>query len=849
MSPLPLPHVVPRIAATLLFLTALQAPLIAGQYGETFSSFADGATNLSPAGQLFSNNPGAAGIRDANRKELQLSENNVGGTSSAFRLPDLDPGNGVAAFSAKWNVSITGEDPLADGFSFNFGALGDLGAATLTSTAIPQEAGYGIGLSVGVTTFDGNKPGYYVRVNGQVVPGGYVDKPAADWGDLSAQRHHFEVDWHYFNGLTLKVNGQLIFAGLPTVGFVPDIGDRFVFAARTGGFDQQLRLDNIVIVTGATLTALPAGAPYHASAENPPSETAAQAFDGNVGTKWLASASTATLGAALPAPATVRAYTLASANDISIRDPRTWTFETGDNGTTWTSRGGQADQFFVGRLEPRAFLVASPAANSRFRLNITSNNGSTLTQLAEFTAWEHTPGPAFFKVFSLADSGTDSLRGALTTAGANPGQALITFSSGIAGGTITFGSRLAITDSDGVAIDASNRIGGIILSGGGARRVLNNLGTGRVILRGLTITGGNGADTRFTGNAGGLLAETGSRTEVARCTFTGNRATSGNAGAIFNGGTMTVEDSTFEGNSAFSQAGGLQSERFLQLIRCTITGNSCGSYGGGIHSKDRLILRHCTVFNNAASTNSTAWGGALDVFDCTLTLENSILAGNLSRGAPQDLSVENSTIDRLGRNIVQRTDKFGNFTETGPEPVGVDPLLGLVGDYGGPTRTVPLTRNSPARDASLDSTDIYDQRGSPRLGAPDLGSYETGVSDGNYTAWIWETLPAAATAGQHDSGEDFDGDGATNGEEWQAETDAGAFSSALRFVSMDTSGGVLSAVFPSVPGRIYRLQSSDDLTPPQTWTDTGDVITGDGNTKTFGPLPSARAYRVTVDPR
>ena len=56
-------------------------------------------------------------------------------------------------------------------------------------------------------------------------------------------------------------------------------------------------------------------------------------------------------------------------------------------------------------------------------------------------------------------------------------------------------------------------------------------------------------------------------------------------------------------------------------------------------------------------------------------------------------------------------------------------------------------------------------------------------------------------------------------------------------------------VFPSVPGRTYRLQSTDDLTPPQTWTDTGDVREGDGNPQTFGPLPSGATFRVTVDPR
>ena len=78
---------------------------------------------------------------------------------------------------------------------------------------------------------------------------------------------------------------------------------------------------------------------------------------------------------------------------------------------------------------------------------------------------------------------------------------------------------------------------------------------------------------------------------------------------------------------------------------------------------------------------------------------------------------------------------------------------------------------------------------------------------------------------------------------------AWASGQALRFLSMETTGGTHYVVFPSVAGRTYRLQSTDDLTPPQTWTDTGDVITGDGDPQTFSPLPSGRAYRVTVDPR
>lgn len=831
------------LASLLALIAAMPTPLLAGQYGQTFSSFTNGAVNLSPAGELFSSTLAATGIRDEARRELQLSENDVGSTATAFRLPDLDPSAGVAAFSAKWSVAVVGEQPLADGFSLSFGALGDLTGAAMTAYSIPQEAGFGIGLSVGVTTYDGNNPGYYVRVNGKVVPGGFVSKPAADWGSLNPQRHFFEVDWHYFNGLTLKVDGTVIFSGLPTVGFVPDVGDRFVFGARTGGYDQQVRIDNVVIVTGGNLSALTGGAPYHVSAENPPFEGVAQAFDGNESTKWLAVASTASIGATLAATSTVRAYTLTSANDLSQRDPFTWNFETGNDGTNWTSRGGQTGQLFVGRFEPRAFLVAAPAANSRFRLNITANNGSSATQLAEFRAWQLTPGPAYFKVFSLADSGFDSLRGALTTAGANAGQALITFASSLAGGTITTASRLLINDADGVAIDACNRTGGIRLSGGGVRRTLNNTGAGRVILRGLTITDGNGADPLIDSSAGGLFADYGTLTDIARCTFAGNAGLVG--GGLVNFGIMTVEDSTFEGNTASSQGGGLQNEENLTLIRCTFAGNTCATFGAGVSTLDQLTVRHCTFSGN----QSALAGGALDAFNTSVTLENSILAGNTAQGSPQDLNMEGCTITRVGANLVQVTSQAGTNAASGPSPLTVDPLLAPIGDYGGPTRTIPLKRDSPARDASVGSTDAYDQRGSPRSGVPDLGAYESGVSTRNYTAWIWETLPAAASVGDHAAGTDFDGDGVSNAEEWAAETDAGSASSVFHFVSMRFSGGALFANFPTVPGRVYRLQATPDPRPPGLWTNTGDVIQGDGNNQEFGPIaPGPSALRVSLDP-
>ena len=38
-----------------------------------------------------------------------------------------------------------------------------------------------------------------------VVPGGFVAKPSASWGDFNLTRHFFEVDWRMDTGLTLRV--------------------------------------------------------------------------------------------------------------------------------------------------------------------------------------------------------------------------------------------------------------------------------------------------------------------------------------------------------------------------------------------------------------------------------------------------------------------------------------------------------------------------------------------------------------------------------------------------------------------------------------------------------------------
>jgi hypothetical protein len=49
----------------------------------------------------------------------------------------------------------------------------------------------------------------------------------------------------------LSYNGSSVFTNL-TTGFIPETGDRFGFGARTGGFSQMHRIDNLSINAVAT---------------------------------------------------------------------------------------------------------------------------------------------------------------------------------------------------------------------------------------------------------------------------------------------------------------------------------------------------------------------------------------------------------------------------------------------------------------------------------------------------------------------------------------------------------------------------------------------------------------------
>jgi hypothetical protein len=279
-------------------------------------------------------------------------------------------------------------------------------------------------------------------------------------------------------------------------------------------------------------------------------------------------------------------------------------------------------------------------------------------------------------VTSVADGGAGSLRLVVTNAVA--GDTII-FTNTLSGQTILL-TNGSITLNKSVTIDASMLAKGISIDGNQAVSVFRST-AGTNTLTGLTIT--NGYAAIF---GGGGIYNVGANLTLNRCTLVGN-STPGSGGGLLGEATGSVT-----------------------VNQCALTGNSAGSLGGAIYNYWNMTVNQSTVTGNSAGT---AGGGIRN--NVTNRLYNSIVAGNF---APAQIEISDS----------------GTFISTGVNLTNGAPLLAPLGNYGGPTLTMPPLPGSPAINGCTSGTTYTnDQRGALRVFGPfaDLGAVE-GVFDPSF---------------------------------------------------------------------------------------------------------------------
>jgi hypothetical protein len=189
------------------------------------------------------------------------------------------------------------------------------------------------------------------------------------------------------------------------------------------------------------------------------------------------------------------------------------------------------------------------------------------------------------------------------------------------GGLVTFncGAFAIIDISSGKTIAADTTVdgGGVITVSGGSP-VFN-------VAAGVELTVHN---LRIAGGMVGISAEDGASLIVSQSEFTGITGTGpfGQGIAMAGGGTLSVTDSTFTGNTTgIGLTGNGPSQRSATVTNCTFTGNDAGNRdGGGIENFGWTLA----VTNSTFVGNSAGAGGGMENTAGTLTVINCTFSGN-----------------------------------------------------------------------------------------------------------------------------------------------------------------------------------------------------------------------------
>ncbi|MAT98589.1 MAG: hypothetical protein CL608_15715 [Anaerolineaceae bacterium] len=387
--------------------------------------------------------------------------------------------------------------------------------------------------------------------------------------------------------------------------------------------------------------------------------------------------------------------------------------------------------------------------NSAINNSVAANGGAIA-----LNGWGSSDAGGTLIVTDSSFSGNQSTAAAIPGGGNGGGALYITggstatvsgsiFSNNVSvngGGIHILGANLTVSDSTFSGNVANNSAGG---GGGGAIYVDGTKNfNGTIDIS--TSTFSNNQSNQLGGAIFSFPEGSGS-TIIDQSLFDSNSATgSGQGGAIYHQsatkiGPLTISNSTFMNNNAHATDGSASSGGALWLLDAPVTitsstfvGNDATTplpldpndwhrgFGGAIRTSDNTTVVSSTIVNNTAGFSGGAIAGPA-------TVRNTIIAnneGDSDWGIQQNCTVE---LTNGGNNIQYPQKTTGNWNdyECFGGQTAVNPQVGTIGDYGGPTPTVPLLAGSPAINAGSNCP-AADQRGFARNGACDIGAYEFG---------------------------------------------------------------------------------------------------------------------------
>lgn len=190
-----------------------------------------------------------------------------------------------------------------------------------------------------------------------------MDGMSYDYNSLSSATTH--AQWHP----SPDKAGIMVFAGNVNKAYTDAIFDALTATPSTN--------PNDITDAGGTITAQ-----YNNS---PSGEEIGKLIDNSTSTKYLTTNGSGWVQFHAGTAAVVKSYTITSANDVPDRDPKNWTLQGSNNGSSWTTLDTRTNQSFATRFLKKTYTITNTTSYAYYRLNVSAVQSGTIMQLSE---WE-----------------------------------------------------------------------------------------------------------------------------------------------------------------------------------------------------------------------------------------------------------------------------------------------------------------------------------------------------------------------------------------------------------------------------------------------------------------------------
>ncbi|MFG2638379.1 hypothetical protein ACGFX8_31995 [Streptomyces sp. NPDC048362] len=180
---------------------------------------------------------------------------------------------------------------------------------------------------------------------------------------------------------------------------------------------------------------------------------------------------------------------------------------------------------------------------------------------------------------------------------------------------------------------------------------------GALTVRAATLSNGDATGSAVANGAGGAIVVTNNGSLNLNATvIQNNHANFGGGISVFSGSRAQINASTFTGNSATQNGGGIVSDGTVAVNASQISGNTAGGAGGGIASIGTLTINASRIQNNTAQTGGGLANGVPAVAGGTSTVTASNISNNSANvGNPGGVYNNGGTVTLRASRVAANT--------------------------------------------------------------------------------------------------------------------------------------------------------------------------------------------------